>query len=67
MGLDRSKTGIVGSDPTHALFGYPRFSVLCCFVYVGALRRDNHQSKKSYKMSKSISISELKQIIKPNP
>jgi hypothetical protein len=30
----------------------PHFSVLCCPVYVEALRRADHPSKESYQLSK---------------
>jgi hypothetical protein len=43
---------IVGSNPAQVMDVCPHLSVLCCPVYVEALRRADHSSKESYHMSK---------------
>jgi hypothetical protein len=48
LGLDRSDTEIVGLNPAQGMDVRPRLSVLCCPVYVEALRRADHPSKESY-------------------
>jgi hypothetical protein len=52
VGLGRLVAGIVGSNPAQGMDVYPRLSVLCCSVYVDALRRADHSSSESYHMSK---------------
>jgi hypothetical protein len=52
VGLGRLVAGIVGSNPAQGMDVYPRLSVLCCPVYVEALRRADHSSKESYHMYK---------------
>jgi hypothetical protein len=44
VGLDRSDTGIAGSDPAQGMDACPHRSVLCCPVLVEALRRADHSS-----------------------
>jgi len=46
--LNRSKTGIVGSNPARSTDVCPRFYILCCSVYVEALRWADPPSKESY-------------------
>jgi hypothetical protein len=50
--FDRSNTGIGGSNPAQGMDVCLRFSVLCCPVWVEALRRAHPSSKESYQMSK---------------
>jgi hypothetical protein len=50
--FDRSNTGIAGSNPNRGMDVCPRFSVLCCFVQVVALRRADPTSKESCRMYK---------------
>jgi hypothetical protein len=52
VGLGRLIAGIVGSNPAQGMDVCPRLSVLCCPVYVQALRRADHSSKESYHMTK---------------
>jgi hypothetical protein len=52
VGLGRLVAGIVGSNLAKGVDVCPRLSVLCCPVYVEALRRADHSSKVSYHMSK---------------
>jgi hypothetical protein len=54
VGFDCSDTGIVGSNSARGMNDCPRLSVLCCPVYVEALRRAEHSSKDSYQISKQI-------------
>jgi hypothetical protein len=50
--FDRSNTGIAGSNPAPGMDVCPRFSVLCCPVYVVALRRADPPSKETYQVLK---------------
>jgi hypothetical protein len=50
--FDRLNIGIVGSNPARGMDVCPRFSVLCCPVYVEALCRADPPSKESYQMPK---------------
>jgi hypothetical protein len=43
----RSNIGIMGCNPAQGIDMYPRFSVLCCPVYVVALRLADPPSKES--------------------
>jgi hypothetical protein len=52
VGLGWLVAGIVGSNPAQGMDVCPRLSVLCCPVYVEALRWADHSSKESYHMSK---------------
>jgi hypothetical protein len=52
VGLGRLVAGIVCSNPAQGMDVCPRLSVLCCPVYVEALRRADHSSKESCHMSK---------------
>jgi hypothetical protein len=52
VGLGRLIAGIVGSNPAQGMDVCPRLSVLCCPVWVEALRQADHSSKESYHMSK---------------
>jgi hypothetical protein len=51
VGLGRLVAGTVSSNPAQGMDVCPRLSVLCCPVYVEALRRADHSSKESYHMS----------------
>jgi hypothetical protein len=58
------------SNPTQGMDVCSRLSVLCCPVYVEALRRADHSSKKSYHMSIIHNFrnnSELEHANRPNP
>jgi len=50
--FNHSKTVIVVSNPARGMDVCPRFSVLCCPVWVVALRRADPPSKASYQMSR---------------
>jgi hypothetical protein len=50
--FDRSNTGITGSNPARGMDVCTHFSVLCCAVYVEALRWADPPSKEFYRMSK---------------
>jgi hypothetical protein len=52
VGLDRSDSGIVGSNPAQNMDVCLRLSVLCCSVLVKDLRWADYSSKESHKMSK---------------
>jgi len=45
MVLDRSNTGIVGSDPARNMDACPRYSVFCCPAQVEPLRWADPSSK----------------------
>jgi hypothetical protein len=47
----RSNVKIAGSNPARGMDVCLRFSVLCCPVWVEALRRADHPSKESYQLS----------------
>jgi hypothetical protein len=51
-GLDRSNTGIVGSNPARGMDVYPRFSALCCPIE--SLRWADPLPSGPIKMSKRI-------------
>jgi hypothetical protein len=61
--FNHSNTGIVGSNSGRGIDVCPRFSMLCCPVYVVALRRADPPSKESYHMSKNIFINFRSQIL----
>jgi hypothetical protein len=46
--FNHSNTGILDSNPARGMDLCPRFSVLCCPVYVVALRRADPPSKEHY-------------------
>jgi hypothetical protein len=50
--FDRSNIEIAGSNPARGMDVCLRFSVLCCPLYVEALRRADPPSEESYQMSK---------------
>jgi hypothetical protein len=64
--FDRSNTGIVGLNPARGMDVCSRFYVLCCPVYVEALRWADLQSKESYQMSKNRFIIFRNQILNRN-
>jgi hypothetical protein len=49
--FDRSNTVIAGSNPARGIDKSPRSPVLCCPVWLEALRRAHPPSKESYQMS----------------
>jgi hypothetical protein len=50
--FDRSNTGIVGSNSAWGMDVFQRSFMLCCPVWVEALRQADPPSKESYRMSK---------------
>jgi hypothetical protein len=46
--LDRSNTGVVGSNPVRSMGPCPRFSLFCCPVQAEALRWADPLSKDYY-------------------
>jgi len=50
--FNRSNSGIVVSNPARAMDVCPCLRVLCCSVWVEALRRADPPSKESHQMSK---------------
>jgi hypothetical protein len=59
VGLYRLDIEVVGSNPAYSKDGCLCISVLCCPVYVEALRRADSPSKESYQLSKWFIISEV--------
>jgi hypothetical protein len=50
VGLGRLVAGIVGSNPAQGMDVCLRLSVLCCPVWIEALRWADHSSKESYRL-----------------
>jgi hypothetical protein len=52
MVMDNSNTGVMGSNSARGMDVCLRFAVLCCPVYVKALRRDDPPSKEPYQIKR---------------